>query len=47
MRWSEADLDAGTWTIAKKRCKNGNAHTINLHPEAVRMLDPLGGAPGR
>jgi len=42
MRWSEADLDAGTWTIAKKRCKNGKAHTINLHPEAVRMLDPLG-----
>jgi integrase len=42
MRWREVDLDAETWTIAKERCKNGKAHTINLHPEAVRMLDPLG-----
>ena len=42
MRWSEVDLDAGPWTIAKKRCKNGKAHTINLHPEAVCLLDPLG-----
>jgi len=42
MRWREVDLDAGQWTIAKERCKNGKAHTIDLHPEAVRLLDPLG-----
>jgi len=44
MRWREVDLDAGEWTIAKERCKNGKAHTIDLHPEAVRLLDPLGDA---
>ena len=42
MRWREIDLDAGQWTIAKERCKNGKAHTVDLHPEAVRLLDPLG-----
>jgi integrase len=42
MRWREVDLDAGKWTIAKQRCKNGKAHTVDLSPEAVRMLDPLG-----
>ena len=44
MRWREVDLDAGQWTIAKERCKNGRAHTVDLHPEAVRLLDPLGEA---
>jgi len=42
MRWREVDLDAGQWTIAKERCKNGKAHTLDLHPEAVCLLDPLG-----
>jgi integrase len=42
MRWREVDLDAGEWTIAKERCKNGKAHTVDLSPEAVRLLDPLG-----
>ncbi len=42
MRWREIDLDAGAWTIAKERCKNGKAHSIDLCPEAVRLLDPLG-----
>src|SRR5208337_857586 len=42
MRWREVDLDAGQWTIAKERCKNGKAYTVDLHPEAVRLLDPLG-----
>jgi integrase len=40
LRWREVDLD-GQWTIAKERCKNGKAHTVDLHPEAVRLLDPL------
>ena len=44
MRWREVDLDAGQLTIAKERAKNGKAHTIDLHPEAVRLLDPLGDA---
>jgi integrase len=44
MRWREVDLDAGAWTIAKERAKNGKAHTVDLHPEAVRLLDPLGEA---
>ncbi len=43
-RWRELDLDAGTWTIAKERCKNGKAHLVDLSPEAVRLLDPLGDA---
>jgi integrase len=42
MRWREVDLDAEKWTIAKERCKNGKAHTVDLHPEAVALLDPLG-----
>jgi integrase len=42
MRWREVDLDAGRWTIAKERSKNGKAHTVDLHPEAVCLLDPLG-----
>jgi integrase len=44
MRWREVDLDAGEWTIAKERCKNGKAHTVDLSPEAVRLLEPLGDA---
>jgi integrase len=44
MRWRELDLDAGEWTIAKERAKNGKAHTIDLHPAAVALLDPLGEA---
>jgi integrase len=42
MRWRELDLDAGTWTITKERCKNGKAHSVDLCPEAVRLLDPIG-----
>ena len=42
MRWREVDLDARQWNIAKERCKNGKAHTVDLHPEAVALLDFLG-----
>ena len=38
MRWREVNLDAQTWTIAKDRCKNGKAHTIDLCPEALRLV---------
>jgi integrase len=44
MRWREVDLDAAQWTIAKERCKNGKAHTVDLHSEAVSLLDLLGDA---
>ena len=41
MRWREIDLEARTWTIAGERCKNGKAHTLDLCPEAMRLLDRL------
>ncbi|MBJ7533265.1 site-specific integrase [Rhodomicrobium vannielii ATCC 17100] len=44
MQWAELDLDAANWTIAKERCKNGKTHTIDLHPSAIALLDPLGEA---
>jgi integrase len=44
MRWRELDFDNATWTIAKERCKNGKAHTIDLSPEVLRILDPVGDA---
>jgi integrase len=44
MRWREVDLDAGQWAVARERATNGKAHTVDLHPEAVRLLDPLGDA---
>ena len=42
MRWREVDRDAGEWVIAKERAKNGERHELDLHPEAVHLLDPLG-----
>ena len=44
MRWRELDFHNATWTIAKERCKNGKAHTIDLSPKALRILDPFGDA---
>jgi integrase len=45
MRWSELDLDAGTWTLPAERAKNGRALTITL-PAAARAIIglPLTGA---
>ncbi len=40
MRWAELDLGAGVWTIAKERCKNGKAHVVDLHPEAIQLINP-------
>jgi integrase len=42
MVWREVNLDKREWTIAKERAKNGKAHTVDLHPEAVASLDRLG-----
>jgi integrase len=37
-RWSEIDIDAKTWTIAKERSKNGVAHEIPLSDTAIGIL---------
>ena len=38
MRWSEFDLNAGTWTLPKERSKNHRAHTITLPPVALDII---------
>jgi integrase len=38
LRWSELDLDAGTWTLPKERSKNRRAHTIALPPAALDII---------
>jgi integrase len=40
-RWSEIDLEAKTWTIAKERSKNGVAHEIPLSEAAIDILKSL------
>jgi integrase len=40
-RWSEIDLAAKTWTIAKERSKNGLAHEIPLGDSAVKIVAEL------
>ncbi|MFZ0601804.1 MAG: integrase arm-type DNA-binding domain-containing protein [Roseiarcus sp.] len=40
-RWSEIDLEAKTWTIAKERSKNGVAHEIPLSDAAIAALKAL------
>jgi integrase len=40
-RWSEIDLAAKMWTIAKERSKNGAAHEIPLSDAAVAILAAL------
>ena len=39
--WSEIDLAAKTWTIAKERSKNGTAHEIPLSDEAIAIINGL------
>jgi integrase len=38
MRWSELDLDAGTWTLPSERSKNHRAITIPLPPAALAVI---------
>ena len=38
MRWSELDLDAGTWALPAARAKNNRAHTITLPPPALDII---------
>jgi integrase len=38
MRWSEFDLDAGTWALPAERSKNHRSHTIALSPPALAIV---------
>jgi integrase len=38
MRWSEMDIDAGTWTLPKQRSKNRRAHTVALPSAALDII---------
>jgi integrase len=40
-RWSEIDLEAKTWTVAKERSKNGVAHELPLSDAAIGILRSL------
>ncbi len=42
MRWSELDLDAGTWTLPGSRTKNKREHRLPLAPAAISLLDRVG-----
>jgi integrase len=41
MRWSELDLDAGTWTLPAERSKNKRAHTIVLPSAALAIINSV------
>jgi integrase len=41
LRWSELDADAGTWTLAAERSKNGRAHTLPLPPMAWGIIETV------
>jgi integrase len=38
MRWSELDLDAGTWTLPAERSKNGRSLKLSLPPAALAII---------
>jgi integrase len=38
MRWSEFDMDAGTWTLPAARAKNHREHTLPLPPIALDII---------
>ncbi|MFG1325166.1 tyrosine-type recombinase/integrase [Xanthobacter variabilis] len=38
MRWSELDLDGGTWTLPARRTKNATQHVVPLAPLALSLL---------
>ena len=41
MRWSEIDLDAGTWTLPPTRSKNGRPHTLPITDLMSRIIDSI------
>ena len=38
MRWTDIDLDAGTWILASEDTKSSRAHLVPLSPQAVELL---------
>jgi integrase len=41
MRWTEIDLEEGIWNLPPERTKNGAAHTVDLGPQALAILNAL------
>ncbi|HJZ32713.1 MAG TPA: tyrosine-type recombinase/integrase [Hyphomicrobiaceae bacterium] len=41
MRWSEINLDKGTWTLPGERSKNGRPHTLPLMPMMREIIDTV------
>jgi integrase len=41
MRWTDIDLDAGTWTLAAGATKADRAHVVPLCPSATAILSEL------
>jgi integrase len=41
LRWSELNLETGTWTLPAERSKNRRAHTIALPPPALAMIEAV------
>jgi integrase len=41
MRWSELDLEAGTWILPVERSKNRRSHMIVLPPPALAIIDSV------
>jgi integrase len=46
MHWNEIDLNTNVWTIAKERCKNGKAHTVDLSGDALTLIKSIRNEPG-
>jgi integrase len=40
-RWSEVDLDGGTWVIPGSRMKASEAHAVPLSRQALQLLDAM------
>jgi integrase len=47
MRWSEIDIDMGTWTLPAARTKNGRAHTLPLPAMALDIIASIPRMVGR
>jgi integrase len=41
LRWSELDLEAGTWTLPAERSKNGRSHTVILPPAVLSIIQAV------
>ena len=41
MRWEEIDLEGRQWRIPAERSKNGQAHELDLCPEAMAILERI------